>query len=374
MMNLKKKLLSRDLSNAQAHMGDRSEFDPKQVKRYRCVSKSENPFLLCYRFVTKAYMNPRTAVGMPEIRYGCVTKSEKILQVLSRFATETGKKVWTVVVWALLGVVYSVPASATAESHAPLRIGLTATFPNDQYRALESWRLYLERSLQRRIEFIRRDQYIETMDLLRLQKVDFAWICDYPFVQFKNQSKLLAVPLYHGRPYYQSYLIVPAQDLQTTSIAQLKNRVFAYADPYSNTGYLTPRFELQQLGEIPEVFFSKTFFTWGHRKTVEAVATGLAQGGAVSSHVWDALAKVKPELTAATRIVSRSPEYGFSPFVARTQISEAEFRGMQRALLTMGEDEVGRRLLEGLNIDGFVAGEPRFYERVEGMIRAFGKP
>jgi phosphonate transport system substrate-binding protein len=185
---------------------------------------------------------------------------------------------------------------------------------------------------------------------------------------------LLAVPLYHGRPYYQSYLIVPAQDLHTTSIAQLKNRVFAYADPYSNTGYLTPRFELQQLGETPSVFFSKTFFTWGHRKTVEAVGAGLAHGGAVSSHVWETLAKVKPELTAATRIVSRSPEYGFSPFVARTLISEAEFRDMQRALLAMGGDEEGRRLLEGLNLDGFVAGEPRIYDRVNEMIRAFGMP
>lgn len=374
MMKLKKKVHLGAQYTVHASGENPSELDPRQVKRYRCVTKSESPLSWRYLSVTKACMTPRIAVGMPEIRYGCVTKSEKLLQVLSRFAAGTGKKVWAVVVWALVGAVLAVPASATAESHAPLRIGLTATFPNDQYRALEDWRLYLERRLQRRIEFVRRDRYIETMDLLRLQKVDFAWICDYPFVLFKNQSKLLAVPLYHGRPYYQSYLIVPAQDLHTTSIAQLKNQVFAYADPYSNTGYLTPRFELLQLGEAPSRFFSKTFFTWGHRKTVEAVAAGLAQGGAVSSHVWDTLAKVKPELTAATRIVSRSPEYGFSPFVARTLISEAEFRGMQRALLAMGEDDVGRRLLEGLNLDGFVAGEPRFYDRVDGMIRALGKP
>jgi phosphonate transport system substrate-binding protein len=278
------------------------------------------------------------------------------------------------VVLAVLAAICIAPANAVEQPTTPLRIGLTPTFPNDQYRALEEWRRYLEQRLQRKVEFIRRDSYIEAMDLLRLQKVDFAWICDYPFVFFKDQVKLLAVPLYHGRPYYQSYLIVPAKDSQTTSIAQLKNRVFAYADPYSNTGYLTPRFELQQLGENPARFFSKTFFTWGHRKTVEAVAAGLAQGGAVSSHVWDTLAKVKPELTAATRIVSRSPEFGFPPFVARASISDAEFHDMQRALLAMSEDELGRRLLEGLNLDGFVAGDPRFYDRVDQMIRAYGKP
>lgn len=275
---------------------------------------------------------------------------------------------------AALVVICTSPASAVDEPAMPVRIGLTPTFPNDQYRALEEWRRYLEQRLRRKVEFIRRDSYIEAMDLLRLQKVDFAWICDYPFVFFKGQVKLLAVPLYHGRPYYQSYLIVPSQDLRTTSIAQLKNRVFAYADPYSNTGYLTPRFELRQLGENPSSFFSKTFFTWGHRKTVEAVAAGLAQGGAVSSHVWDTLAKVKPELTAATRIVSRSPEYGFPPFVARTSIGDAEFRDMQQALLAMAGDEAGKSLLSGLNLDGFVAGDPHFYDRVDQMIRAVGKP
>ncbi|MDP2371095.1 PhnD/SsuA/transferrin family substrate-binding protein [Rhodoferax sp.] len=283
-------------------------------------------------------------------------------------------KTFLVVVLSVLALLGMAPAMALDEVQPPLRIGLTPTFPNDQYRALEDWRRYLEQRLARKVEFVRRDSYIETMDLLRLQKVDFAWICDYPFVFFKDQTRLLAIPVYRGRPTYQSYLIVPADDRQTTSISQLKNRVFAYADPYSNTGYLTPRFELQKLGHNPSHFFSKTFFTWGHGRTVEAVATGLAQGGAVSSHVWDTLAKVKPELTAATRIVATSPEYGFPPFVARSAISDAEFRAMQQALLAMGQDEQGRSLLAGLNLDGFVVGDPRIYDRVSQMMQAFGKP
>lgn len=266
------------------------------------------------------------------------------------------------------------PAFALDASQMPLRVGLTPTFPNDQYRALEDWRRYLEHRLARKVEFIRRDSYIETMDLLRLQKIDFAWICDYPYVFFKGQSRLLAVPVYAGRPSYSSYLIVPAKDRDTSSIAQLKGRVFAYSDPYSNTGYLTPRFQIQQLGQDPSNFFRKTFFTWGHRNTIEAVAAGLAHGGAVSSHVWETLAKAKPELTAATRIVAKSAEYGGPPFVARSSIGDAEFREMQRALLAMDEDEHGRELLAGLNLDGFVLGDARLYDRVRQMIRIFGKP
>lgn len=278
-------------------------------------------------------------------------------------------KTWLAVVLMLLQVGLAAPA--VAEPPVPVRIGLTPTFPSDQYRAVEEWRRYLEHRLERPVEFVRRNSYIEAMDLLRLQKVDFAWICDYPFVFFKGQAKLLAVPLYQGRPYYHSYLIVPARDQRTTSITQLKDAVFAYADPYSNTGYLNPRFELRQAGHDPSQFFRKTFFTWSHRKTVEAVASGLAQGGAVSSHVWDTLARVKPELTAATRIVATSEEFGFPPFVARTGIGSEAFHDLQQVLLAMSEDEEGRRLLRNLNLDGFTAGDVALYDRVGAMMRSF---
>lgn len=270
-----------------------------------------------------------------------------------------------------VAAIFSNPASAATEA-AALRVGLTATVPHDQYQLIEEWRVYMERKLERRVEFIRRDSYIETMDMLREKKLDFAWICDYPFVYFRSQVRLLAVPLYQGRPYYRSYLIVPATDTRTASIAQLKDKVFVYADPYSNTGYLTPRYQIHRMGENPAQFFRQTFFAWSHRKAVEAVAVGLADGAAVSSHVWDTLDIVKPALTAATRIVSRSPEYGFSPFVAQPSVRDEDFRNMQKLLLDMASDAQGRTLLRGLNIDGFIAGSPRLYDEVARMMKAVG--
>lgn len=273
----------------------------------------------------------------------------------------------------LMGVLFAPVAIPSGEPGPALRVGLTATFPHEQYRSIEEWRVYMERKLNRRVEFVRRDSYIETMDLLRLKKLDFAWICDYPYVYFKSQLRLMAVPVYQGTPHYRSYLIVPAADQQTTSILQLRNKVFAYTDPYSNTGYLSPRYQLHELGEKPAQFFDKTFFAWSHRKVVEAVSAGLADGGAVSSHVWDTLAILKPELTAATRIVSKSPEYGFAPFVAQASVANEDFQHMQQMLLGMRKDEEGRALLRRLNIDAFAEADPRIYGRVDRMMRAFGE-
>lgn len=255
----------------------------------------------------------------------------------------------------------------------PWRVGMTPAFLHDQYVVLEDWRAYLEKKLGHKIEFVQRDSYRETMDLLRLGKLEFAWICDYPYVHLKDQVRLMAVPLNQGKPLYRSYLIVSARDPHTQSLAQLRGKVFAYADPYSNTGYLVPRYQLHQMGENPDKFFSRTFFTWSHRKAIEAVASGVAQGASVDSFVWDTLATVSPELTARTRIVARSPEYGFPPFIAHPSARDEDFRAMQAALINMNHDAEGVALLRRLNLDGFTPGTSGIYKGVAEMMKALGE-
>lgn len=255
----------------------------------------------------------------------------------------------------------------------PIRFGLTPAFVHDEYGLMEEWRRYLESKLNRPVEFVQRDSYRETMDLIRLDKIDFAWICDYPFVHLKDQVRLLAVPLNQGRPFYRSYLIVSADDMKTRSMSDLRGTIFAYADPYSNTGYLAPRYQLRELGENPATFFKKTFFTWSHRKAIEAVASGFAQGAAVDSYVWDTLARLRPDITSKTRIIDKSPEYGFPPFVAHRMVNGEDYRLVQQVLLGMQKDPTGKQLLERLNLDGFVTGNKTMYDDVAKMMQAFGE-
>lgn len=271
-----------------------------------------------------------------------------------------------------MGAVGSMPAWGQKDRQ-PVRLGLTPAFVHDQHLLLGELRAYLQAKLERPVEFTQRDSYRETMDLLRLEKLDFAWICDYPFVFLKDLVRLLAVPLNQGRPFYRSYLIVGANDLRRQSMRDLKGAVFAFADPYSNTGYLSPRYQIRQMGEDPGSFFRMTFFTWSHSKAIEAVARGLAEGAAIDSFVWDTLARLKPDLTSRTRIIDRSPEYGFPPFVAHRAVGREDFGRMQSVLMSMPDDLTGKMLLNRLNIDGFVAGDAHMYDDVAKMMRAFGE-
>jgi len=255
-----------------------------------------------------------------------------------------------------------------------IRFAMTPAFLHDQHALLAEWRVYLETHLKRPVEFVQRDRYQETMDLLQQKKIDFAWICDYPYVMLKKEVRLLAVAVNEGRPTYRSYLIVPKRDTRTHNISDLKGAVFAYADVYSNTGYLSPRFEIKRSGGDPATFFKRTFFTWSHRKAIDAVAAGLAQGASVDSYVWDALNKVRPDITAKTRIAWQSEEYGFPPMVAQSDVLQTDFVLMQQILMNMKNDAQGRALLGRLKLDGFIAGEPQLYDSVADMMRLFGEP
>src|SRR5512141_2076905 len=268
---------------------------------------------------------------------------------------------------AMVGAALALPRVALARE--PVHIGVTAVILEDQMSFLDEWRRYLGAKLGREVRFVQRGSYRGINDLLREGKIDFAWVCGAPYVRHGEFMKLLAVPVYQGKPLYRSYLIVPSDDSATQSLLDLRGRVFAYSDPESNSGYLYVQSALLALHERPNAFFGRSFFTWGHRNVVEAVRTRLAHGGTVDGYVWDTIEKLRPEVARGTRIVARSPEFGFPPLVARPGVPAPELEKMRAVLIGMAADPDGARLLARLNLDGFIAGEPALFASIARMAR-----
>lgn len=276
---------------------------------------------------------------------------------------------------ALLGlapnwVIAARPADTPSGTRAStLRIGLAPVFQflDNQSDFLESWRGYLVAELQRPVAFVQRGSYREIIELLYLDQLDAAWLCGFPFIRHERRLKLLAVPLFQAKPLYRSYLIVPASDTRTENLLGLRDKIFAYSDPDSNSGYLYTQYALAQIRERSGGFFNRTFFTWAHRKVVEAVAVGLANGGAVDGYVWETLRRSHPELTSKTRVVEKSPVFGFPPFVARASLPDADFTALQRVLIAMHGDGEGKKLLAQLNLDGFIPGERSLFDGIARM-------
>ena len=276
----------------------------------------------------------------------------------------------------VLGLVVSIflfSSSAQADGNPRLfRISLPQSIFHMQFELVADWRQYLQNKLHRPVEFVTNRKFADSIVQLHVGKLDFAWVTDYPNAAIGYQVRLLAVPLYKGKPFFTSYLIVPVSDTQTASLLQLKGTVLAFADPTSNS-HIEHRYALFKAGEDPRQFFRKVFFTHSHRESIESVILGLANAAEVDNFIWDTVAKSNPELIRQTRVVAKSQEFGAPPLVANHFVSKEEFATMQNALIGMAQDPEGVELLKRMSLDGFIHGEAKFYERQVQMKKALGE-
>jgi phosphonate transport system substrate-binding protein len=135
----------------------------------------------------------------------------------------------------------------------------------------------------------------------------------------------------------------------------------------SNTGHNYPRYLVKQLGETAEAFFARTFFTYSHDDAIRAVASGLADGAAVDSLVYDYAIEREPELAQRTKIIHRSEPFGIPPVVAGPQTRPQIVAEVRDLLIGMAADPEGRDVLNGLNIDRFVTVEDGIYDSVRQL-------
>jgi phosphonate transport system substrate-binding protein len=234
-----------------------------------------------------------------------------------------------------------------------INFGLTPVFLTNDLELLTKLKSYLERRTGYEVQLVQRRTYEEITSLLLSGQLHAAWICGYPFVQYRDRLSLVAVPVWNGKPLYRSYLIIPS-DREATAVDQLKGDLHAFSDPNSNSGYLVTAALLARRKLRPEQFFRQTFFAYGHRNVVRAVAAELAQSGSVDGYVWEVMSEIEPELAGKTKILRKSELLGFPPIACATSEKESErVRLIQRSLLDMADDQEGRAILDLLRLDRF---------------------
>lgn len=220
---------------------------------------------------------------------------------------------------------------------------------------------------------MQRRTYAEFNELVERGEVDLAFICTNSYVVGAEQfgMELLLAPEIHGESVYYSQLIVPA-DSSAQSMADLHDKVFAFTDPMSFTGHIYPIYLLQQLGEKPETFFRRTFYTYSHDCAIEAVANGLADGAAVDSLVLDYALRREPRMAERLRIIHTSEPFGIPPVVVPPTLPPRQKAQLRELLLTMHEERKGQIVLRQLGIDRFIEIDDAAYDGVRQLVQVTG--
>ena len=256
----------------------------------------------------------------------------------------------------------------------PLRIAVAAVLsPEGTVESYAELAKYLGEQLGRPAQLVQRRTYAEVNDLVATNQVDLAFVCTSAYVAGHDASimDLLVVPEIDGETVYRSAIIVPMSSA-AESLDDLRGASFAFTDPISNTGRVYPTFALLEMGESPEQFFSETIFTYGHDRSIEAVAARVVDGAAVDELVLSNMLERDPDLAKRVRVVGLSADFGIPPVVVPSGTPASTRAIFEGLLMGLEDGPEGPRILADLGVDRFVLGSDDAYDSVRTMVDATG--
>lgn len=261
-------------------------------------------------------------------------------------------------------------AAPERNNRSKLKIAVAAMIsPKYTYKYYQELLNLIGKRMGRSVSFVQKKTYSEVNEMIKKSELDLAFVCSGPYVSAKEEfgMEILAVPICHGERVYYSYFIA-SRTSSIRSFEDLQGKTFAFTDPLSNTGCMVPNYYLAKRGETPESFFFKTFFTYSHDNSIQAVADGLADGAAVDSLIFNFMQIKNPKLTEKTIIIEKSTPYGIPPVVVSPSMTPEMKEKLKDIFLSLHEHPEGKKTLNKLLIDRFVEGNDEDYKTVRELI------
>lgn len=194
------------------------------------------------------------------------------------------------------------------------------------------------------------------------------FICGLPFSLGLYPLIAVATPvplhsLADGAGSYRSRLIV-AQNAPYQQLSETFGHRLAYTNPESHSGYSALRYHLLRWLQPAQTRLYRA--TVGPlitpRRVVETIANGEADIGPVDSYAFELLAKEEPELMRQVRVIDSTAPAPMPLLVASATLAPAVVARLQRAFVELQHDSTAARLLDALQLQGFITPEPDDYQ------------
>lgn len=159
-----------------------------------------------------------------------------------------------------------------------LRIGLLGGENNaDRLGRYEAYHKLLEATFRVKVKLMPAADYAGVIQAFAARQLEIAYMSPAAYAAAWTQSDGDVVPILTSQEQDGSISYVAAlytrADSGIASLADMKGRSLAWADPNSASGYLIPRADFRALGIDPDPgkYFSRTGFAGGHEQAVIAV-------------------------------------------------------------------------------------------------------
>lgn len=213
------------------------------------------------------------------------------------------------------------------------------------------------------------------VEALRNGDADISFMGALPFVL--AEAEIDAIPLlsevYRGDPSYTGRVFV-RRDAGIQSLADLRGRDIAFADPISKSGYLYPLAEFERAGlidrpEAADAFFGRVFFAGGYQQAMQAMAEGLVAAAGASQYA-DLL--LTPEQQSQVTWIAESDAIPSHVVIARPGLDVGLRTRFVDAMMMLNKPEHREKLRFLYGPDGYVRADPAAYEGVRDLARRYG--
>lgn len=149
---------------------------------------------------------------------------------------------------------------------------------------------HLERSLGMTVKPFVASDYNGVIEALRAKKLDVAFLGPFSYVLAVSVADVEAFVLPETEKQGATYkaVIIARKDRGYRTLADLKDKTFAFVDPSSTSGHLFPKAGLLRAGFDPDKHFSRVIFSGGHDASVLAVQYGKVDAAAVADALLEA--------------------------------------------------------------------------------------
>jgi phosphonate transport system substrate-binding protein len=242
---------------------------------------------------------------------------------------------------------------------------------------------YLSTAAKVDVEYVPVTDYAAAVSLFRTGDLDFVWFGGLTGVQARLQTpgSIIVAQRDIDADFHSVFIanagsgIEPVTDVAGLSV--FAGTRFTFGSESSTSGRLMPQYFLDQAGVGPGDFDGEAGFSGSHDKTIELVAAGTYQAGALNQQVWNKRVADGTADTSKVVEVFVTPGYQdyhwlLHPDAPQRVASDIEQR-LRDALFALSPDRPeDATILELFGAGGFVAADPQGYAAIEEIGRTLG--
>lgn len=213
------------------------------------------------------------------------------------------------------------------------------------------------------------------VEAMRNGDADISFMGALPFVLAEAEigAEPLLSEIYRGEPAYRGRIFV-RRDSGVATLADLRGKTIAFADPISESGYLFPLDTFVREGLIAdpseaEAFFERIYFAGGYQQAMQAMAEGLVDAAGVSQFA-DLL--LTPDQQQAVIWIAETELIPSHLVIARPGLDPALKDRFVAAMLALNEPENRALLAYVYGPDGYVPTDAASFDSVRDIARRYG--